>query len=106
MLFKTLKYGPEFPERFTSVHDAGAFISDFVHWYNHHHQHTGIGFHTPANVHYGHAASVATERSATLAAARAKHPERFTTTTDPKILALPGPAWINQPKKLTEQSAA
>ncbi|GAC1477036.1 MAG: hypothetical protein NVS2B15_24060 [Pseudarthrobacter sp.] len=33
-LFKTLKYGPEFPERFASVHDAGAFISGFVDWYN------------------------------------------------------------------------
>ncbi|MGY2744962.1 hypothetical protein ACVWZ8_002079 [Arthrobacter sp. UYCu723] len=70
------------------------------------HQHSGIGFHTPANVHFGHASGVAKERSATLAAARARHPERFTTTTDPKILALPGPAWINQPKEITEQSAA
>lgn len=33
-LFKTLKYSPEFPERFASVHDAGAFISGFVDWYN------------------------------------------------------------------------
>jgi transposase InsO family protein len=33
-LFKTLKYGPEFPERFASVHDAGTFISGFVDWYN------------------------------------------------------------------------
>jgi putative transposase len=103
-LFKTLKYGPEFPERFASVHDAGAFISGFVDWYNH--QHSGIGFHTPANVHYGHASTVAKERSATLAAARARHPGRFTKKTDPKILALPGPAWINQPKEITEQSAA
>jgi len=31
-------------------------------------------------------------RQGTLAEARAKHPERFTTTTDPKILKLPGPA--------------
>ncbi|MHA7156218.1 IS3 family transposase [Arthrobacter sp. TMN-50] len=105
-LFKTLKYGPEFPERFASVHDAAAFINGFVDWYNHHHQHSGIGFHTPANVHYDHAADVAETRSATLAAARAKHPERFNTTTDPKILALPGPAWINQPKETTEHSAA
>ncbi|MCU1531706.1 MAG: Mobile element protein [Arthrobacter sp.] len=44
-LFKTLKYGPEFRECFASVHDAGAFISGFVDWYNHHHQHSGIGFH-------------------------------------------------------------
>ncbi len=33
-IFKTLKYGLEFPERFASVHDAGAFISGFVDWYN------------------------------------------------------------------------
>ncbi|WP_028281080.1 hypothetical protein [Arthrobacter sp. H5] len=33
-------------------------------------------------------------------------PQRFTTTTDPKILALPRPAWINQPKQIPEQSAA
>lgn len=105
-LFKTLKYGPEFPERFASVHDASAFIGSFVDWYNHHHQHSGIGFHTPANVHFGHAHGVAKERSATLAAARAKHPERFNTDTDPKILALPGAAWINQPKETTETEAA
>jgi putative transposase len=77
-----------------------------VDWHNHHHQHSGIGFQTPANVHYGHAAEVAKERWATLAAARAKHPERFNKTTEPRILALPGPAWINQPKQITEESAA
>ncbi|PCC48506.1 IS3 family transposase, partial [Brevibacterium aurantiacum] len=98
-LFKTMKYGPTFPDRFASLSDARAFISEFVDWYNHAHQHSGIGFHTPANVHYGFADSVAVKRSQTLAAARAKHPQRFSKATDPKILALPGPAWINQPKE-------
>lgn len=98
-LFKTMKYGPTFPERFGSLGDARAFINEFVDWYNHHHQHSGIGFHTPANLHYGFADGVARKRSQTLAAARAKHPHRFSTTTDPKILALPGPAWINEPKE-------
>lgn len=105
-LFKTMKYGPAFPERFASLGDARAFISEFTDWYNHHHQHSGIGFHTPANVHYGFADGVAMKRSRTLAAARAKHPTRFNTTTDPKILALPGPAWINQPKETPQKSAA
>lgn len=73
-LFKTMKYGPTFPERFASLGDARAFISEFVDWYNHHHQHSGIGFHTPANLHYGFADSVARKRSQTLAAARARHP--------------------------------
>ncbi len=105
-LFKTMKYGPLFPERFASLGNSRAFIREFVDWYNHHHHHSGIGFHTPANVHYGFADGVARKRSQTLASARAKHPHRFTTSTDPKILALPGPAWINQPKETTEKTAA
>ncbi|PCC45019.1 IS3 family transposase [Brevibacterium aurantiacum] len=105
-LFKSLKYGPTFPDRFASLPDARAFISGFVDWYNHDHQHSGIGFHTPANVHYGFADAVAVKRSQTLAIARAKHSNRFTTATDPKILALPGPAWINEPKKMAEAQAA
>jgi len=50
-LFKTMKYGPMFPERFASLGNAGTFISGFVDWYNHHH--SGIGFHTLANVYHG-----------------------------------------------------
>ena len=42
---------------------------------------------------------------ATLATARAAHPERFTTTTDPKILDLPTAAWINQ-ARTTEQATS
>lgn len=105
-LFKTMKYGPTFPERFASLGDARAFINEFVDWYNHHHQHSGIGFHTPADVHYGLADGVAQKRSQTLAAARANNPHRFSTANDPKILALPEAAWINQPKTPTEKAAA
>jgi transposase InsO family protein len=96
-LFKTLKYLPAFPERFGSLADARAFMDRFATAYNHEHHHTGIGLHTPADVHYGHARTVATQRSAALAAARLAHPERFGTNTDPKILALPDDAWINRP---------
>lgn len=51
----------------------------------------GIGFHTPANVHYGHSVGVAKERSATLAASRRNHSGRFNTTNDPNIVAHPEP---------------
>ncbi len=100
-----MKYGPTFPERFASLGDARAFMRACVDWYNHHHQHSGIGFHTPANAHYGFADGVAQKRSQTLAAARAKHPHRFHTTNDAEILALPGPAWINKPDENTEEAA-
>ena len=52
---------------------------------------------TPADVHYGLVAGRAGDRSAVLAQARLATPERIAIATDPKILALPGPAWINRP---------
>ena len=95
--FKTLKFSPEFPERFGSLTDARAFMADFVDGYNHTHRHSGIGLNTPADVHYGLAAAKAAERAATLDAARARFPERFSTNRAPKILTIPDAAWINKP---------
>lgn len=95
--FKSLKFAPVFPDRFGSLTDARVFIAAFVEGYNHSHRHTGLGLNTPADVHYGLAADKAGDRSAVLAQARLSTPERFGTVTDPKILALPGPAWINRP---------
>jgi transposase InsO family protein len=103
--FKTLKYAPAFPERFGSLGQARAFLAEFVDWYNHAHHHAGIGLHTPADVHYGLTDQVAAARGATLAAARAAHPERFTSTTAPKILDLPQAAWINKPDDEYEPAA-
>ncbi len=89
--FKTLKYAPVFPERFGCLADARAFLDRFVQWYNHDHRHTGLGLHTPADVHYGLTAAKATDREAVLATARSAHPERFTSSTTPKNQ-------INQPR--------
>ncbi len=96
-----MKFAPVFPERFGSVGEARSFMVDFVKGYNHTHHHTGIGLNTPADVHYGIAAAKAVARSTVLATARARNPERFSTTTDPKILALPSTTWINQPTETT-----
>jgi putative transposase len=97
-----LKFAPVFPERFGSLADARTFMASFVHGYNHVHRHTGIGLNTAADVHYGLAAAKATERAAVLATARARNPERFSSTQDPKILTIPDAAWINQPAAKTE----
>jgi len=47
----------------------------------------------------------ATDRAATLANARAATPERFTSSTPPKILQLPDAAWINPPLLPAEPAA-
>ena len=41
--FKTLKYRPDFPDRFASLPDAREFCVVFYRWYNHEHRHSGIG---------------------------------------------------------------
>jgi transposase InsO family protein len=93
--FKTLKYVPDFPDRFGSLADARAFCDRFFTAYNHEHRHSGIGMHTPASVHFGTATEVRTRRQHTLDRAHAKHPERFNRRPQPPHL--PETAWINQP---------
>ena len=51
--FKTLKYQPQFPQRFGCIEDARSFCRRFFDWYNRDHHHSGIGLMTPDQVHYG-----------------------------------------------------
>ena len=98
--FRTMKYRPEFPERFGCFEEAHAFCSRFFQWYNHEHRHSGIGFHTPANVHYGRAAAIRDKRALVLSAAYTEHPERFV-RKPPQPPSLPAAVWINEPKEDT-----
>ena len=99
--FKTLKYCPSFPERFGSIADARAFCESFFAYYNHEHRHSGIGFHTPASVHYGTATEVRAQRAETLDAAYAANPARFRHRR-PQPPLLPTVAWINEPIPVEE----
>ena len=94
--FKTLKYRPEFPDRFDSIEHARAFCRTFFDWYNHAHRHSGIGLMTPAAVHHGHAEELHTERQRVLAAAYTATPERFV-RRPPTPPELPTAVWINKP---------
>jgi len=103
--FKTLKYCPQFPARFGSIQDGRAFGQEFFRWYNQEHRHSGLGFLTPAVVHFGQAATVRDRRQHVLAAAYAAHPERFVKGR-PQPADLPTAVWINPPtKKPTAQDA-
>jgi putative transposase len=94
--FKTLKYRPEFPDRFDSIEHARSFCRTFFGWYNHAHRHSGIGLMTPAAVHHGRARELHAERARVLAAAYAARPERFV-RRPPTPPDLPTAAWINKP---------
>ena len=94
--FKTLKFWPEFPDRFGSFEDAHAFCERFFRWYNEEHRHSGIAMHCPADVHHGRAEVIHEQRTRVLATAYLLHPERFVRKV-PEPPALPAAAWINRP---------
>jgi putative transposase len=98
--FKTMKYRPEFPERFGCYQDAHRFLTEFFPWYNHEHHHSGLGYLTPDEVHYGLAQKRREQRAGVLKEAFEKNPERFVRGL-PKPAPLPTAAWINKPKEIS-----
>lgn len=94
--FKTLKYRPDFPDRFSSIEHARVYCQSFFHWYNTEHRHSGIVMLTPEVVHYRREKDVLAERQRVLDEAFARHPERFARGC-PRVPTLPPAVYINPP---------
>ena len=101
--FRTMKYRPEFPDRFGCLQDSHAFCQRFFPWYNDHHRHSGIGMLTPATVHFGQAPAIREKRQTVLDAAYLAHPDRFV-RRPPMPLPLPKEVWINKPHSSPENT--
>jgi putative transposase len=95
--FKTLKYSPTFPKRFANIASARSFCDGFFQHYNHEHRHSGIGLHTPADVHFGMAEVVREKRQGVLDAAFETMPGRF--RRPPQAPRIPEVTWINRPEE-------
>jgi putative transposase len=101
--FRTMKYRPEFPDRFGCLQDSHAFCQRFFPWYNDDHRHSGIGMLTPAMVHFGQAPAIGEKRQTVLDAAYLAHPNRFV-HRPPTPLPLPKEVWINKPQSSAENT--
>lgn len=99
--FRTVKYRPDFPDRFGSLPDTRVWFRPFFHWYNHEHRHSALALLTPAVVHAGRSAQVLKRRQKVLLAAYQAHPERFV-RGQPLPGVLPEAVWINPPSKAAE----
>lgn len=75
--FKTLKYQPDYPGRFSSEFHARGWLQDFFGWHNEAHHHSGLALFTPSDVFHGRVGEVLAVRQATMDAAYIAHPERF-----------------------------
>ena len=101
--FRTLKYRPEFPDRFGCIQDSRAFCQGFFRWYNEEHRHSGLALLTPDMVHYGQTARILEQRQTVLDVAYRAHPERFVRQA-PKPLSVPTEVWINKPPNLENKT--
>ncbi len=97
--FKTMKYRPEFPERFGCLQDGRGFCGEFFHWYNCEHYHSALGYLTPFAVHFGQAHQHREQRVVVLRRAFERNPGRFVRGV-PQPPALPEQVWINKPKEV------
>ena len=99
--FKTLKYCPQFPERFESIKKAEQFCRGFFDWYDNEHYHSGILFLKPASVHFGQADEILRNRHCVLLNAFEENPARFNQKI-PTLKRLK-PVYINPPKTESEK---
>lgn len=94
--FKTMKYRPDYPDRFAHLNEARQWVRTFFDWYNCQHYHSGLNLMTPASVHYGEADVVQQQRQLVMRAAYDAHPNRFA-QGEPIVKGVPAAVYINPP---------
>ena len=96
--FKTMKYRPDYPEKFENKDQAVGWARSFFDWYDYEHYHSSLGLLTPADVHFGRADRIIQQRQQVLQKAYENHPERFV-NGPPEHPSLPEGVWINPPSE-------
>ena len=109
--FKTLKYRPDFPKAFNGIVHARSHLRPFFDWYNNEHRHSGIGFMTPAAMHFGKASALQAQRKQVLEGAYHAHPERFKGKIPippelPTMVGINLPKPVNQPQETSNDMTA
>jgi len=100
---KTMKYRPDYPDRFGSIDHARQWARTFFGWYNDDFYHSGLNLLTPASVHYGEAAAVQQQRQQVMLSPYHTHPVRFMRGL-PIVKGAPTAVWINPPSLVANPS--
>lgn len=85
--FKTLKYQPDYPGKFDHPQHGRNWCSDYYHWANFEHHHSGLNGYTPEQVFTGGYRHIATIKQAALDLRYSLNPERF--VKGPPVVKLP-----------------
>src|ERR1019366_535316 len=89
---------------FESIDAAWAWVERFVDWYNGEHRHSAIGFVTPDERHRGHDVRVLLARRDVYAAARRRHPARW--SQHPRNWNAPATVSLNRRDRQTSARAS
>lgn len=103
--FRTLKYQPDYPERFDSVKHAQRWSDGYFRWYNHEHHHVNLAGFTPSRVFTGEYKQVAIQRQSALDRQYLAHPNRFVRGR-PKVKMPPSVVRINPVTEVLEDKDA
>jgi transposase InsO family protein len=99
-LFRTCKYRPDYPHGgFDSLEAAREWTLAFVRWYHHAHRHSALRYVTPAERHARRDTAILAAREQVYAAARARHPARWSRGT--RNWTPIGEVWLNPVKTPT-----
>ncbi len=86
-IFRTCKYRPDYPSRgFIDIEAAREWVLTFARWYNHKHKHSGLKFVSPIERHEGRDGKIMQQRERVYAAAKARHPNRWSGGTRSWVL--------------------
>ena len=98
-LFRTAKYSALWPERpFGDLAAARQWVQRFVIGYNGEHRHSGLKYVTPDQRHRGEAGALLEQRKAVYAAAKEKHPLRW--TGEARCWQLEDRVWLNPEREV------
>lgn len=92
--FKTLKYQPDYPGKFTGTEHARKYCEDYYRWANFQHHHSGLNGYTPEQVFTGSFEAMVNTKQAALDKRYALNPERFVNGR-PKVKLPPTEVAIN-----------
>lgn len=75
--FRTMKHRPNYPGYFETIEEARTWLEGYVHWFNNHHHHSALAWHTPQSVYDGTWTHTHKTRAKTLQDHYETHPNRY-----------------------------
>lgn len=103
--FRTMKYQPDYPGKFTNTAHGLSWCESYFDWYNFSHHHSGLNGYTPEQVFTGRYEQIVQQKQSALDDRFVLNPERFV-NGKPKAQQPPSQMFINRVTSLDVEQGA